>query len=66
MHIGDYFVPHPDRVGQSEYRCLYDLLDEVMPTLGEENEVANAVAVLEDVKEWCDKLIASIKAEGGE
>ena len=62
MLIGDYEVPHPDRVGQAEYRCLFELLDEVMPSLGEENELANAVAVLEDVKEWCDKLIASIKA----
>lgn len=62
MEIGGYKFPDPDRVGQSEYRCLHDLLEEVMPTLGEEDAADHAVAILEEVKDWCDDLIAKLKS----
>lgn len=62
MEIGGYVFPDPSRIGQSEYWCLYDLLEEVMPTLGEEDEAEHAVAILEEVKDWCDDLITSLKA----
>ena len=62
MEIGGYKLIDPDRIGQSEYRFLYDLLEEVMPTLGEEDAAEHAVAILEEVKDWCDDLITSLKS----
>jgi hypothetical protein len=61
LKIGDYHMPDPDAVGQSEYRALYDLLESVADggsastsTVADHGE---AVAVLEEVKSWCDSLI---------
>jgi hypothetical protein len=56
MQIGDWKLPNPDTVGQSEYRCLHDFLEESLGALGEENEVENAISLLDEIKDWCDDL----------
>jgi hypothetical protein len=59
LKVGDYHMPDPDVVGQSEYRALYDLLESLADGGSASTVVdhSEAVAVLEEVKSWCDSLI---------
>jgi hypothetical protein len=61
LKIGEYHMPDPDSVGQSEYRALYDLLESIADSGsmsgGTVDDHSEAVAVLEEVKAWCDSLI---------
>jgi hypothetical protein len=65
LRIGNFTLDDPDDVGQSEYRALYDLLSDVAD---DQEDAAFSIAVLKEVKRWCDSLIEklsnSAKAEG--
>jgi hypothetical protein len=64
LKIGEYHMPDPDVVGQSEYRALHDLLESVADSGsmsgGTIDDPSEAVAVLEEVKYWCDSLIEKL------
>jgi hypothetical protein len=64
LKIGEYHMPDPDSVGQSEYRALYDLLESIADhgSMSDSNvdDHSEAVAVLEEVKYWCDSLIEKL------
>jgi hypothetical protein len=59
LKIGEYHMPDPDVVGQSEYRALYELLEGFDDDTAA-GDVGDAVAVLEEVKYWCDSLIEKL------
>jgi hypothetical protein len=64
LKIGDYHLPDPNAVGQSEYRALYELLESIADSGsmsgGTVDDHSEAVAVLEEVKAWCDSLIEKL------
>jgi len=55
--IGQYRMPDPDDVCQSEYRAIHELLDDAVGDLPRDEQVQLALASLQEVKDWCDSLI---------
>jgi hypothetical protein len=54
-------LTHPDDVGESEYRAIYECLQDALRDTPDEDKKAHALAMLEEFKEWAKALRKRIK-----
>jgi hypothetical protein len=59
LKIGDYTLPDPDNVGQSEYRALHEFLEDCQES-GAVASPDDAIDALQEVRNWCDSLIDNL------
>lgn len=54
-------LTHPDDVGESEYRAIYECVSDALQNTPDEDKKAHALAMLEEFEEWARALQKKIK-----